>query len=94
MENAIEGGVGHPNCSHVWIPFYDESQIQNDKYDSSEWEEKYKTKQKIQSLDLQKSRLLADRRIYKELGQQDLVDKTTTKIKTLRSKANELSALL
>lgn len=91
MSYAIEGGVGHPNCSHVWIPFYDETQLQEDKYNSPEWEEKYKNKQKIQSLDLQKARLLADRRIYKELGQQDLVDKTTAKIKNLRSKSKELA---
>jgi hypothetical protein len=64
--------------------------VQDEKYDSSEWEEQYKTQQKIQSLDLQKSRLLADRRIYKELGQQDLVDKTTEKIKRIREKKKEL----
>ena len=89
-ESAIKGGVGHPNCKHVWVSYWGEEQIQREKYNSSEWEEKYKTKQKIQSLDLQKSRLLADRRIYKELGQQDLVDKTTTKIKTIREKKKEL----
>ena len=94
MKNAIEGGVGHPNCKHVWVSYWSSEQIQEDRYNSSEWDEKYKTKQKIQSLDLQKSRLLADRRIYNNLGQQDLVDKTTKKITKLRSKVNELKALL
>lgn len=92
METTIEDGVGHPNCSHEWLPFYSEEQIQQDRYNGEKWEEKYRTKQKIQSLDLQKSRLLADRRIYKELGQQDLVDKTTSKIKTIREKMKELEA--
>ena len=55
-----------------------------------EWEDKYKNKQKIQSLTLEKSRLLANRRIYKELDQQDLVDRTTERIKTIRSKIKEL----
>lgn len=83
-------GIGHPNCKHVWVSYWSQEQIQEEKYDSTEWEEKYKTQQKIQSLDLKKSRLLADRRIYKELGQQDLVDKTTEKIKRIREKKKEL----
>ena len=93
-ETAIEGdngvGIGHPNCKHPWLSFWSEQQIQDEKYNSQEWEEKYKTQQKIQSLDLKKSRLLADRRIYKELGQQDLVDKTTEQIKRIREKKKEL----
>lgn len=89
-EDAISGGVGHPNCKHVWVSYWGVEQIQEDKFNSAEWEEKYKNKQKIQSLDLKKSRLLADRRIYKELGQQDLVDKTTEKIKFIREKKKEL----
>ena len=95
-EDAIEDkgntgiGIGHPNCKHVWVSYWSQEQIQEEKYDSTEWEEKYKTQQKIQSLDLEKSRLLVDRRIYKELGQQDLVDKTTEKIKRIREKKKEL----
>lgn len=89
-ETAIEGGVGHPNCKHVWVSYWGEEQVQKEKYNSSEWEEKYKTKQKIQSIDLQKSRLLGDRRIYKGLGKQDLVDKTSEKIKHLRERKKEL----
>lgn len=89
-ENAIDGGVGHPNCKHGWTLYFSPEQIQQEKYDSAEWEEKYKTQQKIQSLDLKKSKLLSDRRIYKELGQQDLYDKTTEKIKRIREKKKEL----
>lgn len=90
VENAIEGGVGHPNCKHNWTLFWDDSQVQEEKYNDAEWEEKYKDRQKIQSLTLQKSRLLTDRRIYKEVGREDLVDKTTAKIKHLREKIKEL----
>lgn len=93
-EDAIRGGVGHPNCKHVWVSYWSPEQIQEDKFNTAEWEEKYEAKQKIQSLDLKKARLLADRRIYKELGQQDLVDKTTEKIKTIREKKKELEALM
>ena len=82
--------VGHPNCKHVWVSYWSDEQIQEEKYDSEEWKEKYEKQQKIQSLDLKKSRLLSDRRIYKELGQQDLVDKTTAQIKAIREKKKEL----
>ena len=88
--DAIRGHVGHPNCKHVWTSYWSQDQIQDDKYDSDEWEDRYKRQQKIQSLDLEKSRLLTDRRIYKELGKQDLVDKTTEKIKRIRDKKKGL----
>ena len=89
-EDAVRGGVGHPNCKHVWTLFWDKAQIQEEKYNSPEDIEAYKTKQKIQSLDLEKSRLLSDRRIYKSLGDKASVDECTLKIKALRSKINEL----
>lgn len=87
---AILGGVGHPNCKHVWTSYWSQEQIQDEKFDSAEWEEKYKNKQKIQSLDLEKSRLLTDRRIYKELGQEDLYDRATERIRRIREKKKEL----
>ncbi len=83
-------GVGHPNCKHVWTSYWSQDQIQDEKYNSSEWEEKYKNKQKIQSLELEKSRLLTNRRIYQNLGQQDLVDKTTSKIKKIRQTIKDI----
>lgn len=92
-DDAIgEEKVGHPNCSHTWTLYFNQEQISKERFDSDEWEEKYKTQQKLQSLDLKKSRLLTDRRIYKELGQQDLVDKTTEKIKRIREKKKELES--
>jgi hypothetical protein len=100
MNDAIEDkgntglGIGHPNCKHVWLSFWSPEQIQDEKYSSNQWKEKYEIKQQIQSLDLKKSRLLADRRIYKNLGQQDLVDKTTEQIKRLRDKMKELEKQL
>lgn len=92
MSTAIEDGVGHPNCKHVWLSYWGEDQIQDDRYNSEEWDEKYNTKQKIQSLELQKSRLLADRRIYRSLGQDGLVDTTSAKIRAIREKIKELEA--
>lgn len=89
-ETAIKGGVGHPNCKHTWTLYWSEEQIQRDKFNSMEWAEKYKSEQKIRSLDLEKSRLLSDRRIYKSLDQQDKVDECSSKIKNIRLKINEL----
>ena len=89
-EEAIEGGVGHPNCKHTWTLFWSTEQIQRDKYNSSEWAEKYKTEQKIRSLDLEKSRLLSDKRIYKNLEQQDKVDECSSNIRDIRAKIKEL----
>lgn len=89
-EEAIEGGVGHPNCKHTWTLYWGEDQIQKEKWNSSEWEDKYKNSQKIKSLDLEKSRLLSDRRIYKGLEQQDKVDECTSQIKEIRAKIAEL----
>lgn len=83
-------GIGHPNCKHPFTPYWSQEQIQEDKFNGPEWVEKYKTKQKLQSLDLEKSRLLANRRIYRELGQWDLVDRTTERIKRIREKKKEL----
>lgn len=91
-EQAIIGGVGHPNCKHVWASYWSNEQIQDEKFASEEWEEKYKNKQKLQSLDLEKSRLLANRRVYKELGQQDLYDRATERIKRIREKKKELES--
>lgn len=89
-ENAVEGGVGHPNCQHVWTLYWDKEQIQEEKYNSQEDIEAYENKQKRQSLDLEKSRLLTDRRIYKSLGDEGKVDELTSKIKVLREKMKEL----
>ena len=92
VNTAIEGGVGHPNCKHEWLLYWDKSQIQKDKYDSEEWVEAYKIDQKIKNIDLQKSRLLADRRIYKNLGDMGSVDLLTEKIKKLRDEKSSLKS--
>ena len=89
-EDAIRGGVGHPNCKHVWTIFWDIDQIQEDNYNSSAWQEEYEKQQKEQALDLEKSRLLSDRRIYQELGNQSKVDEISGKIKAIREKKKKL----
>lgn len=90
QEEAIDGGVGHPNCKHQWLIYWDNSQIQEDTYNSPEWEEYYKNKQKAQSMELERSRLKNDRAILQQVGNYGEVDKVNAKIKALNSKINEI----
>lgn len=94
LELAIEGesGVGllHPNCTHILRPAYDTDELSK-KYSSAEWEEKYNTKQKIQALELKKSRLRNDNKIYKELGDEASIDKNKQKIRNINERIKELS---
>lgn len=90
QEMAIAGGVGHPNCKHQWTIYWDKSQIQENNYNSSYWEEQYENKQKIQSLQLERTKLKNDRAIYQSLNNYDEVDKANQKIKKINSAIKEL----
>lgn len=87
---AIEGGVGHPNCKHEWVLYWDSSQIQEDKFNDIAWEEYYERKQKIQSLQLERTNLKVDKRILESIGNYGEVDKVQAKIRALNSKIKEL----
>ena len=90
-ENAIYDGVGHPNCKCVWYLYWGKEQLEDVKrYDSPEWTEAYKLRQKIQSLNLERYRLKKDRQLYKDLGNQEKADKTLQKIQVLNKKIKEL----
>ena len=94
LELAIEGesGIGllHPNCTHVPRPAYNTDEISY-KYSGEEWEEKYNNKQKIQALELKRSRLKSDNKIYKELNDEGAIDKNRQKIKNINERIKELS---
>lgn len=87
---AIEGGVGHPNCKHEWVLYWDSSQIQEDKFNDIAWEEYYERKQKIQSLQLERTNLKVDKRILESIGNYGKADKVQAKIRALNSKIKEL----
>lgn len=87
---AIEGGVGHPNCKHEWVLYWDSSQIQEDKFNDIAWEEYYERKQKIQSLQLERTNLKVDKRILESIGNYGEADKVQAKIRVLNSKIKEL----
>lgn len=89
LESAIEGGLLHPNCTHVPRKAY-YSDLPSKEYSGMEWSEKYDARQKKQSLELKKERLLSDRRIYRELGNYTEVDKINQKIKVINQNINDL----
>lgn len=90
LQTAYDGGLGHPNCAHQITEYHGEP---NDtSYSSEEWTEKYKLKQKKQSLELKRTRLKNDRKIYKELGSQKDIDEINKKIQKLNKKIKETNA--
>ena len=95
LEMALEGesGIGllHPNCTHILRPAHEEDRL-SDKYSSELWEEKYNTKQKWQALELKRSRLKNDNKIYRELDDQASIDENNKKIRSLNERIKELKA--
>lgn len=90
-DEAVNGGIGHPNCKHQWVIYWGIEQQQTDTYDSEKWQEKYENKQKIQSLQLERTKLKNDREILKGLGNYDEIDKINSRIKKFNSKIKELN---
>lgn len=93
-EDAINGGVGHPNCRHQWLIYWDSEMLQENTYNSEEWTEKYKAKQKLRAVKLEISKLRNDVSIYKTIGNQEMVDKTEGKLKKLNEVADQLQLSL
>ena len=91
QEEAIAGGVGHPNCRHQWTIYWDKDQIQENDYNSDKWQEDYEKKQKIQALQLKRTKLKNDKKIYENLGNGSEVDKTNAKIKKINATIKELN---
>lgn len=89
LESAIEGGLLHPNCTHIPRKAY-YTDLPSKEYTGAEWNEKYDARQKKQSLELKKQRLLSDKKIYKELGNYTEVDKINQKIKVINQNINKL----
>lgn len=90
LEEAYSNGMGHPNCKHIPVIYWDESQMQSDRFDSIEWEEEYRIDQKKKSLKREIKKQNADLKIYKNLNNQSKIDLTKNKLKKLRSRLSEL----
>lgn len=95
QSEAINGGIGHPNCKHPWLLYWEGiTDIQKEKYNTSDWEEKYNTKQKINTLNLEIKKTNINSRIYKDLNQMDKYQNEENKILKYKSKINELEKTL
>lgn len=90
LDEAYSNGLGHPNCKHVPVIYWDSTQIQQNKFDSDDWIEKYKINQKIKALDREKAKLNSDLRIYKSLNNQTKIDSTRKKLKKIRLRLSEM----
>lgn len=91
---ALDGGIGHPHCKHVPTIATSSIKMQDDNYNSVEWQERYETQQKIIAVERNKEKLRTDLSIYEKMGDQAKIDLTKAKIKKLNQKNRELKASL
>lgn len=93
IADETEGDILHPNCKCELTIVKDFKDIRKDKYNYLSYDEKLELsdiRQKINGLTLEKERLLTDKKIYKEQGNQDMVDKTNEKISKINNSIKEL----
>lgn len=88
LETAIENGLLHPNCKHVIVAYA--GQEDDFTYSTPEWEEKYDIKQKINALNLKKSRLRNENIISAKLEDYENIDKNKKKISAINKEIREL----
>ena len=88
LETAIENGLLHPNCKHVIVAYA--GQEDDFTYSSPEWEEKYDIKQKINALNLKKSRLRNENIISAKLDDYENIDKNKKKISAINKEIRAL----
>lgn len=91
---ALDGGIGHPHCKHVPTIATSSIKMQDDNYNSVEWQERYEIQQKIMAVERNKEKLRTDLSIYEKMGDQTKMDLTKAKIKKLNQKNRELKASL
>ena len=91
---ALDGGIGHPHCKHVPTIATSSIKMQDDNYNSVEWQERYETQQKIMAVERNKEKLRTDLSIYEKIGDQTKIDLTKAKISKLNQKNRELKASL
>ena len=95
VAEEVEGDILHPNCKCTLVMLGNgENMIKTNSFSDSEKEEIYEIRQKTNTLTLEKERLLTDRRIQRDLGNQDEVDKINQKLRKINSSINELQEKL
>lgn len=94
IEGEQEGDILHPNCKCSLLMYWGGDVRINPIYTNEELEEQYNIRQKVNSLTLKKSELLTDRKIYRDLNEQDEIDKVNSKIRNINTKIKDLQAQL
>lgn len=85
-----EGDILHPNCKCSLLVYVPGTDLMTMDLTTGEIEYYYDIRQKVNSLTLKKERLLTDRRVQKELGNQDSIDKLNNQIKKINTQIREL----
>lgn len=90
LEEAYSNGLGHPNCKHVPVLYWDSSQIQEEKFNSDYRKEQYEIDQKKKALRREISKKNTDLKIYKSLNDETKIETTKKQLKRLRFRLSEL----
>ena len=88
LDTAIDGGLLHPNCKHVIVAYY--GQEDDFTYSTPEWEEKYDIQQKVNALNLKKSRLKNENIISAKLDDFKNIDKNKKRISAINKEIRAL----
>lgn len=91
IQVALDGGLKHPNCKH---PIENYSSETKTTPSVSSPPEVYNSLQKINALELKKRRLRNDKKIYKELGGYEDIDKINQKIRKINQKIKEQKSVI
>jgi len=91
LQTALDGGLKHPNCKHP-IENYSSNIATSPSVSSPP--QVYNSLQKINALELKKSRLRNDKKIYKELGGYEDIDKINQKIRKINQNIKEQKRML
>ena len=67
---------------------------QENKFNSPEWEEKYKIQQKLMAVDRAREKLKTDLSIYKKTGNQTSIDRANSQLKKLNATRKELKSFI
>lgn len=95
-ETATEkqGDLLHPNCKCTLSIYWDESQLRTPGITEANVSSLYKSRQKVNSLTLEKSRLLTDSKIAKESGNMSAYDEYRKRINAINRTIREIKAEL
>lgn len=96
LDEAIEGGLKHPNCKHP-IENYNSEVLTSESVSTPP--EVYDTLQKINALELKRDRLKVDRKAYKYIAKTegegyDEIDKVNSQIKKINKAIREQKSIL